>query len=163
MPPATIIDRVDDPGARYDAPTGNIIDLRADRDGGPWPSVRVVVEHPAMRRVICDILQETGWFRVVVDDSDVELDDGGEGGAGSVESRTPEIVLTDRRSFLERASPRSRSAVVVIGPDIDPSYREAALRTGADAWLRPDRLVDELAPELRRILARFPQRHRRHP
>jgi hypothetical protein len=42
--------------------------------------------------------------------------------------------------------------IIVVGPEPDPSYQEVALAHGAAAWIPRDRVGDDLAAEMRRVL-----------
>jgi DNA-binding NarL/FixJ family response regulator len=74
----------------------------------------------------------------------------------ALERVAPDLLVVDTADFPEccRAAltliPRDR--VIVIGPEPDTAYRYAALSHGAGAWISRDRVGDDLAPAMRRIL-----------
>lgn len=129
---------------------------RAEAHAGPCPvcdgepRVLLVMRHPTMLRLTRDLLdREFGcWLRTEMQ--------AGEMLAEILDRETPDLMIIDERDFpaccrdtLERY-PRDR--VIVIGPEPDPGYRAAAIANGAGAWLPRERVGDDLAGEMRRLL-----------
>lgn len=112
------------------------------------PSVLIAVNHPAMRRLIGDLLdrEPACWAAQLLD---------GDLGAARRELH-PDVVIVDGADFPRccpnRAAGRHGERVVVIGSEPDPAYRVDALRQGADGWVARDDLADGLSGELRRAL-----------
>ena len=109
------------------------------------PSVVVAVAHRAMREFIVELLnREQGHWAVSAVCSVAELDD--------VVASYPDLVVVDTADFagccrqLPTSFPLGR--VIVIGPEPDPAYRQAALRRGAGAWLSRERVAEELCDAL---------------
>ena len=120
------------PGRTRDVPTGQ-------------RHVAVAIAHPAMHRLVIDLLarDHDRWVVSAVDDvSDL----------GSTVSAHPDLVIADTADFaaccrrLPPSFPPGR--VIVIGPEPDPGYRQAALHRGAGAWLSRECVAEELCVAL---------------
>jgi DNA-binding NarL/FixJ family response regulator len=103
-----------------------------------------------MRALTCELLErEFGcWVAAVLGD-DQRI-------AEAIERDRPDLVVLDAGDFpaccraaLRRFPPER---VIVVGPEPDRSYRDAALAGGAGAWIPRDRVGDDLAAEMRRVL-----------
>lgn len=125
------------------------------------PCILVVMRHPGMLRFTRELLRrEFGCWAATEAHQDERL-------ATTLERVTPDLMVVDAGSFpnccLAALDRIDRSRVIVIGPEPDESYRSAALAAGAGAWLPRDRVADELASEMRRLLgcthAPCPPRH----
>ena len=108
-------------------------------------NVVLVVSHGAMRALIVDLLDLDGGHWVVSAlDGVAEL--------GDVVSSHPDLVVIDTADFagccrrLPASFPLGR--VIVIGPEPDPAYRQAALHRGAGAWLSRECVAEELCDAL---------------
>ena len=111
---------------------------------GQW-HVAVAIAHSAMHRLVVDLLDRDHgrWVVSAVDDvSDL----------GGADSAHPDLVIVDTADFagcccrLPASFPLGR--VIVIGPEPDPAYRQAALRCGAGAWLSRECVAEELCDAL---------------
>lgn len=107
------------------------------------PRIGVAIGHPAMRALVSELIgQDLG--RAVEDPRRC-----GDGGA-------LDLVVIDSVAFGDwypSESPAgSRTKVIVVGPEPDPSYRDFALARGADAWVVRDRIAEELRGASRRVL-----------
>ena len=111
---------------------------------GQW-HVAVAIAHSAMHRLVVDLLKRDHgrWVVSAVDDvSDL----------GSADSAHPDLLIVDTADFaaccrrLPASLPPGR--VIVIGPEPDPAYRQAALRGGAGAWLSRECVAEELCDAL---------------
>lgn len=114
------------------------------------PRVLLVIAHPAMRRFTRALLErEFGCWIAAEARADDAL-------AHAAVRDCPDLLVVDTsdypgccKSMLDHIpGPR----VIVIGPEPDDSYRAAALMSGAGAWLPRDRVGDDLAAEMRRVL-----------
>lgn len=102
----------------------------------------VVVAHRGMRALIVDLLARDGgrWVVSTID------------GVAELDKQSPNIrdllLVVDTADFDAccRQLPASFPIhhVVVIGPEPDLAYRQAALRRGAGAWLSRERVAEEL-------------------
>jgi len=116
------------------------------------PRVLLVIQHPAMLRLTRELLEREFGCWVATEAR------AGPGLAGLLHSYRPDIdvVVVDEAEFpaccLDTLDGFPPSRVVVIGPEPDASYRAAALRNGAGAWLPRERVGDDLGREMRRIL-----------
>ncbi len=107
--------------------------------------VVLVVAHEAMRALIVDLLNLDGghWVVSAVD---------GVAALGDDVSSHPDLVVIDTADFagccrrLPASFPLGR--VIVIGPEPDPAYRQAALHRGAGAWLSRECVAEELCDAL---------------
>ena len=114
------------------------------------PRVLLVMRHPVMLRFTRELLERefSCWVTTEVGTGDVL--------ARTLDRITPDLMVIDAAAFpsccrgaLSRIAP---DRVIVIGPEPDPSYRAAALANGAGGWLARDRVGEELAREMRRVL-----------
>jgi len=127
----------------------------SDRDGvearerSDVPQIRVAVQHVDMRRLIIELLRS-------------ELDgcvinEGGEDAhwTRNLDRQTgTEIVIIDEISLGQAASKTVPGGVlIVIAPEADASYRDAALEAGARGWLPRERVAEDLSSEVRRVLS----------
>ena len=108
--------------------------------------VVLVVAHSAMRALIIDLLdRDGGRWTVTAVDSVAELADNTTVG--------PVLVVVDTADFaaVRRHLPSrlATTQVVVIGPEPDPAYRQAALSAGAAGWLSREHVAEELCDALR--------------
>lgn len=114
------------------------------------PRILVVMAHPTMRQLTRDLLrQEFGCWVATEMHS-------GETLANTLQRVRPDLMVIDASEFpkccLAALDHFPRDHVVVIGPEPDPSYRSAAIASGAGAWIPRDGVGDELAGEMRRVL-----------
>ncbi len=113
------------------------------------PHVVVAVAHYVMRALIVDLL-DRGFWAVSAVDSLSEL--------GHVASAHPDLVIVDTGDFESccRELPESLALnrLIVVGPEPDPAYRQAALSRGAGAWLSRDCVAEDLGDALRSALVR---------
>jgi len=112
--------------------------------------VLVALRHPAMRRFTRELLERECrcW-------TPMEARAG-----GSLRSElaafTPELLVIDAADFPAccpdpfAGYPPGR--VVVVGPEPDRSYRQAARVHGAGAWVPRERVGEDLGREMRRVL-----------
>ena len=114
------------------------------------PRVLVVIRHPAMLRFTRELLERefACWVATETGTGDA-LD-------RALDRITPDLMIIDAAEFpdccLAALGHIGRDRVIVIGPEPDASYRAAALANGAGGWLPRDRVGEELAVELRRVL-----------
>ncbi len=115
----------------------------------PGPHVALVVTHRTMRSLIVELLErDLGCWTVsaIRDVSEIEH-----------VATPPDLVIVDTADFdavrCQLPATFALALVVVIGPEPDPAYREAAVRFGAGAWLSRDRIAEELCPALCSTLA----------
>lgn len=111
---------------------------------GQW-RVAVAIAHSAMRRLVVDLLDRDHdrWLVSAVKDvSDL----------GVADSAHADLVIVDTADFARcccRFPPSfPMGRVIVIGPEPDPAYRQAALRCGAGAWLSRECVAEELCDAL---------------
>ena len=119
------------------------------------PHVVLVVAHRAMRALIVELLRrDHACWTVSAIDSVSEID---------AASSHPDLVVVDTADFatVRRQLPPTFTfaRVVVIGPEPDPAYRQAAVHFGAGAWLSRDRIAEELCAALRSALACADESH----
>lgn len=114
------------------------------------PVVLVAMQHPVMLRFTRELLQRE--FRCWIS-TEAET---GAALCDAVQRSQPDLVIIDAANFprcclgaLDQLPP---DRVIVIGPEPDRSYRAAALTHGAAAWLPRDRVGEDLASEMRRVL-----------
>ena len=115
----------------------------------PGTHVALVVAHRTMRALIVELLElDLGCWTVSAIRDVSEIDH---------VSTPPDLVIVDTADFatVRRQLPPTfaLARVVVIGPEPDPAYRQAAVQFGAGAWLSRDRIADELCSALRSALA----------
>jgi DNA-binding NarL/FixJ family response regulator len=114
------------------------------------PRVLVVMRHPTMRLLTRELLErEFNCWVATEAHTDETL-------TGALDRISPDLMIIDAGEFpsccpaaLEHIH---HDRVIVIGPEPDPSYEAAALSHGAGAWLARDRVGEDLAGEMRRIL-----------
>ena len=120
------------------------------------PHVVVAVAHRAMRSLIVDLLdrdrdhgRDHGRWVVSAVDSVSEL--------GDAASSHPDLVIVDTADFAgcccRLPASFALDRVVVIGPEPDPAYRQAALNRGAGGWLSRECVAEELCDALCSALA----------
>ena len=120
------------------------------------PHVVVAVTHHAMRSLIVDLLDrdhdhdhDHGRWVVSAVDSVSEL--------GDAASSHPDLVIVDTADFAGCCCHLPPSfaldRIVVIGPEPDPAYRQAALNRGAGGWLSRECVAEELCDALCSALA----------
>jgi DNA-binding NarL/FixJ family response regulator len=118
------------------------------------PRVLVAIRHPAMRRYTRDLLQREYHCWVATEAADGQPL--AEALSGALQHSAPDLLVVDTgefpaccRAIVERFG---CGRVIVIGPEPDPSYRNAALAAGAAACIPRERVADELGPAMRRAL-----------
>lgn len=114
------------------------------------PQVALVVANRPMRALIVELLQrDQGCWTVAAIGSISEID--------HAAPSHPDLVVVDTSDFttVRRQLPPTFALprVVVIGPEPDPAYRQAAVDFGAGAWLSRDCIAEELCAALRSALA----------
>lgn len=113
------------------------------------PRVVVSVAHLGMRSLIVDLLsRDDGRWEVWAVDEVSEV--------GNANALQADLVIVDTSDFARccRALPGgfALGRVVVIGPEPDPAYRQAALSGGAGSWLSRERVAEELSDALHSAL-----------
>lgn len=114
------------------------------------PTVLLAIRHPIMRRWSGELLgTEHGCWTVVEPRLDERL-------AAAIHRTRPALVIVDSADFpdccvaaLDELPP---GRVIVIGPEPDRSYRDAALGNGAAGWLPREQVAERLSVEMRRVL-----------
>ena len=106
-----------------------------------------------MRALIIDLLdRDGGRWTVTAVDSVAELTE-----LADNTTVDPVLVVVDTADFaaVRRHLPSrlATTQVVVIGPEPDPAYRQAALSAGAAGWLSREHVAEELCDALRAALA----------
>lgn len=114
------------------------------------PRVLVVMRHPTMLRFTRELLErEFGCWVAAEACTDDAL-------ARALDEFAPDLLVVDAGTFsarfLSALAHIRHDRVIVIGPEPDPSYRAAALANGAGGWLPRERVGEELAREMRRVL-----------
>lgn len=112
------------------------------------PLVLVAIEHPAMQRMILELLQrEHGCWNVRLPDQSL---------AAAMLCLAPDLVIVDSAAFprccRDRGGDYPCDRVVVVGPEPDAAYMAAAFRNGAGGWVARDDVADRLSFEMRRAL-----------
>lgn len=113
------------------------------------PSVVLAIVHPALRRLILDLLgrDRARWqVHAVTDRRDLPA---------IVTAADPDLVVLDDEDLgwcQELPSVFAPQRVIVIGPEPDPAYELAAKGAGAGAWLCRDRVGEDLIPSMRSVL-----------
>jgi DNA-binding NarL/FixJ family response regulator len=114
------------------------------------PSILLAIRHPVMRRWTAELLaSEHGCWTVAQPRR-------GEMLAATIDRTRPALVIVDSVDFPAccraalGALPRDR--VIVVGPEPDLAYRNAALANGAGGWLSRENVGDELSSAMRRVL-----------
>ncbi len=112
------------------------------------PRVLIAITHPAMRRLILELLErEHGCWQPYLLDRVLEA---------AMRDLEPDLVIIDGAAFPHCCGgqpdgyPRDR--IVVVGPEPDAAYMSAALRDGAGGWVARDNIADRLSAEMRRAL-----------
>jgi DNA-binding NarL/FixJ family response regulator len=114
------------------------------------PRVLVVMRHPTMRVLTRELLErEFNCWIATEADTDEKL-------TRALDRVSPDLMIIDAREFPSCCPAAldhiDADRVIVIGPEPDPSYEAAALGHGAGAWLARDRVGEDLAGEMRRIM-----------
>ena len=112
------------------------------------PLVLVAIAHPAMQRMILELLErEHGCWHVRLLDQDLPA---------AMRYLAPDLVIVDSAAFprccRDRTGGYPRDRIVVVGPEPDAAYMAAALRHGAGGWVARDDVADSLSAEMRRAL-----------
>ncbi len=116
----------------------------------PRPHVGLVVAHRSLRALIIELLErDRGCWTVSAIGSVSEI--------GHDASLHPDLAIVDTAviaTVRRQLSPTFALArVVVIGPEPDPAYRQAAVRFGVGEWLSRDCIAEELCSALHSALA----------
>jgi hypothetical protein len=110
------------------------------------PRIGVAITHPALRMLVSELIGRDLGRKV----------EASRGQAGSPPEAPFDLLILDSAGFEEWRPNGSvngtRTKVVVVGPEPDPSYREVALLRGADSWVASDRIAEELRSACRRVL-----------
>lgn len=114
------------------------------------PSVVVAVAHQTLRTLIVEMLErdKARWLvRSVANNLDLAV---------IVAAEEPDLVILDAGDFV-RSSRRplqtySPERAIVVNPEADVAYEDAARRGGAGAWLISDRLGEDLGGCMRTVL-----------
>ena len=122
--------------------------MNPSRGCGVCPCVLIAIAHPVMRRLILELLnrEHDSWTASLLDD-DLST---------ALQALRPDLLILDSLELPRFGSdgrigfPRKR--IVVVGPEPDVAYRNAALGRGAGAWVARDELADQLGPAMRRAL-----------
>lgn len=114
------------------------------------PTVLVAVRHPVMRRWTGELLaSEHGCWTIAQPHR-------GELLVTAIHRTRPALVLVDSIDFpaccLAALGELPPGRVIVVGPEPDHAYRDAALGNGAAGWLARDEVADKLSAEMRRVL-----------
>ncbi|MGD9795495.1 MAG: hypothetical protein AB7V43_18680 [Acidimicrobiia bacterium] len=114
------------------------------------PRVLVVIEHPAMLRYTRELLErECACWVATETSSGQEL-------VEALDRLDPDLLIVDAGAFPSCCpAALSRIAldrVIVIGPEPDIAYRDAALTNGAGGWIARDEVGERLGTEMRRVL-----------
>jgi DNA-binding NarL/FixJ family response regulator len=114
------------------------------------PVVLVALRHPAMRRFTRELLRrECRCWTPIESQAGASL-------ASELATLAPELLVMDAADFSDWCQDGSAgfppARVVVVGPEPDPSYRQAARARGAASWVARERLGEDLAVEMRRVL-----------
>lgn len=111
------------------------------------PCVLIAVSHPAMRRLILELLdREHGCWSSFLLAGELRK---------AVANLSPALVLLDGADFprlAEKLACFPRNRIVVVGPEPYAAYRAAALRQGAGAWVARDEVGERLSTEMRLAL-----------
>ena len=114
------------------------------------PRVLVAMTHPAMLRFTRQLLErECGCWVATEVHRGAPL-------ARALDDMAPDLLVIDAADFPACCLPAlgriPRERVIVIGPEPDHAYRNAALANGAGAWLARDDIADRLGAEMRKAL-----------
>lgn len=112
------------------------------------PRVLIAVAHPAMRRLILELLErEHGCWTACPLETEL---------AAAVHNLDPDLVVIDGANFprccRDDAVGFPCARIVVIGPEPDDAYMAAALHQGAGGWVARDDVADELSAAMRGAL-----------
>ena len=112
------------------------------------PRVVIAVAHPAMRRMILELLeQEHGCWQPCLLDQDLPT---------AMRDLTPDLVIIDGAAFPQCCCDQSddfpRERIIVVGPEPDPAYMTLALSDGAGGWVARDDVAERLSAEMRTAL-----------
>ena len=114
------------------------------------PRVLVAMRHPAMLRFTRELVERERGYWVAPEVRN-----------GPVLTRAladvmPDLLVIDAADFpsscLAALEHIPRDRVIVIGPEPDDAYRDAAFANGAGGWLARDEVGDKLGSEMRRVL-----------
>ena len=111
------------------------------------PRVVIAVRHVPTRAMIIELLtREHGcWAPEPVDDPE-QL-------AAALSGAPPDLIVVDGGDFPECCqqllATYPRDHIVVIGPEPDSAYRNAALDNGAGGWLPRDDIGEALSEQMR--------------
>ena len=113
------------------------------------PLVLVAIQHAGMRRFTLELLRREHRCRVAEPEPHELL-------AVSLARLEPDLLVVDDRDFPEccvaalLAFPPERA--IVIGPEPDRGYEALALRNGAGSWIPRERVGEDLAPAIKKLL-----------
>lgn len=112
------------------------------------PRVLVALAHPAMQRFTIELLErEHGCWVAWPLDGDLDT---------ALRTQRPDLVVLDASTFAACCTGGQCGyrcdRMVVIGPEPDRAYRDAALNGGAGGWVPRDSLADELSGAMRAAL-----------
>lgn len=112
---------------------------------GSCPLVLIAIAHPAMRRMIVELLdREHGCWHACVLGGPLQPVLG---------VPSPDLIIVDGvdfpRSCRELLPGYPANRIVVIGPEPDAAYRAAALCSGAGGWVARDDIADQLSATMR--------------
>lgn len=74
--------------------------------------------------------------------------------AACISAAAPKVVVLDDGDLMWRRDlpDYPSSQIIVIGPEPDPSYEQAARRAGAGGWVSQDRVSEDLVCCMRRVV-----------
>ena len=112
------------------------------------PRVLIAVAHPAMRRMILELLErEHGCWQPCLLDEDLQT---------AMHDHTPDLVIIDGTAFprccCDQPGDFPRERIVVVGREPDPAYMQAAMGDGAGGWVARDDVAEGLSAEMRTAL-----------
>jgi DNA-binding NarL/FixJ family response regulator len=124
--------------------------------GDRRPRVAVAIDHPVMRSLVTELLSRELDCAVVAGADEFDRRQVN-GAVIDLRHSDVELLVIDEAAFSHACSqeslPGPTTAVIVLGAEPDPSYREFALSQGAQAWLAQEQIRDELLVEAQRLLA----------
>lgn len=133
--------------------TGQTSEVRVgDSVADDGPRVAVAIDHPVMRSLVVELLARKLGCVIVEDHAGNRTID--------LTRMDVELVVVDGAAFAAASAdalPDEAPAVIVLGPEPDPGYRDYALARGAKAWLAREHIARELLIESRRLLNIDPQ------
>jgi hypothetical protein len=108
----------------------------------------VAVAHPAMRRLIVELLErEHGCWEPYVLEHDL---------ASDIRMLQPDLVVVDSANFPGRCCAEHSvypcRRMVIVGREPDAAYRAVAESQGAGGWVAREDVADELSVEMRKAL-----------